>query len=338
MPIVDLAIYADGRRTADPTSLDEAFELAGERGGLAWVALDDPDEGELRAVAEEFGVDEPFVGHALALHHRSGLERLGDAMHLVLRPARYDDAAEAVRFDELHVLLREDLVVTVRHGGAPDVAAVRERLEAHPEWLAGGAARVLGALLAQVVEDYAPVVAGLEQDIDEIEEQLFGGDEHVSRRSYELLREVIRFQKSVHPLDDIIGTLAERSREDGAPDAVRRSLRAVAGRVRRVSERADAFSTLLQNALTVHSTLVSQRQNEQMERLSETSVRQAEQSKRISSWAAILFAPTMIAAIYGMNFRFMPELEQPWGYPAALGAMLGVGVLFWAIFKAKKWL
>lgn len=108
--------------------------------------------------------------------------------------------------------------------------------------------------------------------------------------------------------------------------------------MRRVSERADAFSTLLQNALTVHSTLVSQRQNEQMERLSETSVRQAEQSKRISSWAAILFAPTMIAAVYGMNFRFMPELEQPWGYPAALGAMLGVGVLFWAIFKAKKWL
>jgi len=142
----------------------------------------------------------------------------------------------------------------------------------------------------------------------------------------------------VHPLGDIIDALAERAREDGASDAVRRSLRAVGGRVRRVSERADAFSTLLQNALTVHSTLVSQRQNEQMERLSETSVRQAEQSKRISAWAAILFAPTMIAAVYGMNFRFMPELEQPWGYPAALGAMLGVGVLFWAIFRAKKWL
>ncbi len=338
MPIVDLAIYVDGRRTADPASLDEAFELAGERRGVAWVALDDPTAEELRAVAGEFGVDDPFVGHALAPHHRSGMERLGGALHLVLRPARYDDAAEAVRFDELHVLLRDDLVVTVRHGGSPDVAAVRARLEAHPDRLAEGTARVLGALLAQVVEDYAPVVAGLEQDIDEIEEQLFGGDEHVSRRSYELLREVIRFQKSVHPLADIVDALAERAREDGAADAVRRALRAVGGRVRRVSERADAFSTLLQNALTVHSTLVSQRQNEQMEQLSEASVRQAEQSKRISAWAAILFAPTMIAAVYGMNFRFMPELLLPWGYPAALGAMLGVGVLFWAIFKRRKWL
>lgn len=334
MPIVDLAIYVDGRRTADPASLDEAFELAGERDGIAWVALDDPSAEELRAVAGEFGVDDPFVGHALEPHHRSGMERLGGALHLVLRPARYDDAAEAVRFDELHVLLRDDLVVTVRHGGSPDVAAVRARLEAHPERLAEGTAGVLGALLAQVVEDYAPVVAGLEQDIDEIEEQLFGGDEHVSRRSYELLREVIRFQKSVHPLADIVDALAERS----AADAARRALRAVGGRVRRVSERADAFSTLLQNALTVHSTLVSQRQNEQMEQLSEASVRQAEQSKRISAWAAILFAPTMIAAVYGMNFRFMPELLLPWGYPAALGAMLGVGVLFWAIFKRRKWL
>jgi len=197
---------------------------------------------------------------------------------------------------------------------------------------------VLYAVLDEVVDEYSPVDAGLENDIDEIEEQLFSGDPEVTRRIYDLAGEVMEFQRATRPLVGMFEAL-ERGFEKYAVDLeLQRYLRDVKDHVIRIVERGDTFRQLLQNALQVHSTLVAQRQNEEVRVLSETALAQSEQTKKISSWAAIIFAPSLIAAVYGMNFVYMPELGQPWGYPFAVALMLGFAGTLYIIFKRKGWL
>jgi magnesium transporter len=215
---------------------------------------------------------------------------------------------------------------------------VRHRLESNAALLCLGPPAVLYAIVDQVVDEYAPVAAGLENDIDEIEDQLFNGDPAVARRIYELTREVIAFQRATRPLAGMLDAL-QASYDSAAVDVeLQRLLRDVADHVIRVVERVDSFRSLLQNALTVHSTLVAQRQNDETRSLTETSLAQNEEVKRISSWAAILFAPTLVGTIYGMNFEHMPELRWRAGYPLALLAMLALGVLLYLVFRRKRWL
>ena len=259
-------------------------------------------------------------------------------LFVVLRPARYLDAEERVEFGELHVFVGPDFVVTVRHAESPDVGAVRRRLESTPELLRLGPEAILYAVLDQVVDEYAPVVAGLQNDIDEIEDQLFSGDPAVSRRIYELSREVIAFQRATHPVVGILQSLERGSEKYGVDIELQRNLRDVLDHSLRLAEQADSFRLLLQNALMVQATLVAQHQNEEMRRLSETSLAQGEEVKKISSWAAILFAPTLVGTIYGMNFERMPELGWGLGYPAAVAAMVAMGFALYLIFKRHKWL
>ncbi|KRC35672.1 magnesium and cobalt transport protein CorA [Oerskovia sp. NPDC060338] len=338
MGIVDNAVYVDGRRTANPSSLDETFETMRERHGLAWVGLYRPSEAEIRAVAEELSLHHLAVDDAIAAHQRPKLERYDDNLFVVLRPARYLDAEERVEFGELHVFVGPDFVVTVRHAESPDVGAVRRRLESTPELLRLGPEAILYAVLDQVVDEYAPVVAGLQNDIDEIEDQLFSGDPAVSRRIYELSREVIAFQRATHPVVGILQSLERGSEKYGVDIELQRNLRDVLDHSLRLAEQADSFRVLLQNALMVQATLVAQHQNEEMRRLSETSLAQGEEVKKISSWAAILFAPTLVGTIYGMNFERMPELGWGLGYPAAVAAMVAMGFALYLIFKRHKWL
>ncbi|MBD7949768.1 MULTISPECIES: magnesium and cobalt transport protein CorA [Oerskovia] len=338
MGIVDNAVYVDGRRTANPSSLDETFETLRERHGLAWIGLYRPSEAEIRAVADEFSLHHLAVDDAIAAHQRPKLERYDDNLFVVLRPARYLDAEERVEFGELHVFVGPDYVVTVRHAESPDVAAVRRRLEATPELLRRGPEAILYAVLDQVVDEYAPVVAGLQNDIDEIEDQLFSGDPAVSRRIYELSREVIAFQRATHPVVGILQALERGSEKYGVDIELQRNLRDVLDHSLRLAEQADSFRLLLQNALMVQATLVAQHQNEEMRRLSETSLAQGEEVKKISSWAAILFAPTLVGTIYGMNFARMPELDWVYGYPLAILAMVAMGFTLYAIFKRHRWL
>jgi len=248
------------------------------------------------------------------------------------------DAEERVEFGELHIFVGRDFVVTIRHAESPNLAKVRSRMEASPELLARGPLAVLYAILDEVVDEYGPVVAGLENDIDEIEDQLFDGDPEVARRIYALSREVIEFQRATHPL---VGMIDSLQRGDDMTDVdleLHRSLRDVLDHTLRVVERVDSYRQLLQNALTVHATLVGQRQNDEMRRLSETGLAQSEEVKKISSWAAILFAPTLVGTIYGMNFTYMPELDWVLGYPFALGLMVAMGFGLYHVFKRRNWL
>jgi magnesium transporter len=211
-------------------------------------------------------------------------------------------------------------------------------MESQPDFLALGPDAVLYAILDQVVDEYEPVAAGLENDIDEIEDDLFSGDPDVSRRIYELSRQVIMFQRGTSPLAGILQALLTGTAEHRPGPELQDHLRDVLDHVLRLGERTASFRALLQNALTVNAALVAQRQNDEMRRLTESSFAQSEQVKRISSWAAILFAPTLVGTIYGMNFRTMPELDWIFGYPMALGLMAAMGVALYAAFKHNKWI
>ena len=338
MAVVDNAIYVDGRRAAEPESLEQTYELLRDEHGMGWIGLYRPDDEEIASVATEFGLHELAVEDAVHAHQRPKLERYGDTLFVVLRPARYVDPEEVVEIGELHVFVGKDFVVTVRHANKPDLALVRKRLESDPELLEHGPEAVLYAILDRVVDDYIPVVAGLQTDIDEIETQVFGGDPGVSRRIYQLSREVIEFQRACDPLLDVLDSLADGLDQDRVDVELQRGLRDVHDHATRVIERVDAFRQLLSNILTVNAALVGQRQNEETMRLTETSIAQGEQVKKISSWAAILFAPTLVGGIYGMNFTVLPELRWHYGYPFALLLMVLVAVTLYTVFKRRGWL
>lgn len=329
--IIDNAVYVDGVRSAEPESLEQTFETLSKHGGMAWIGLYRPTETEMAAVAAEFGLHGLAVEDAISAHQRPKLERYGDNLFTVLRPARYIDESETVEFGELHIFTGKNFVVTVRHAETGGVAQVRRRLEERPDLLRHGPEAVLYALLDQVMDDYVPVVAGLENDIDEIEDQLFSGDPKVSRRIYELAREVIQFQRAIHPLPAMMQQLRRGFEKYKVDTELQHNLRDVEDHVERLISRADSFRDLLQNALTLDGTLTSNRQNE-------VSMQQNEQVKKISSWAAIFFAPSFVAGVYGMNFDHMPELHWTLGYPLAILLMAATAALMYAIFKKKGWL
>jgi len=271
-------------------------------------------------------------------HQRPKLERYGDTLFVVLRPARYADPTEVVDVGEVHVFLGKDFVITIRHAAEPDLAEVRQRLEDDPDLLKRGPLAVLYAILDRIVDDYLPVLRGLRNDIDEIEDQVFRGEPHVSRRIYQLSREVIEFQRACEPLLDLLSSLISGFNGFSVEVELQRQLRDVQDHAEHVVERVDAFRQLLGNVLTVNSTLVAQRQNEETAKLTEASLAQNDQVKRISSWAAILFAPSVVGTVYGMNFTHMPELNWILGYPMALGMMLLVSVLLYVVFRRRGWL
>jgi magnesium transporter len=337
--LVDTAIYVDGKRHLSPATLADTYHaLRDAPGGMAWIGLYRPTESQLLSVGAEFGLHELAIEDAIVAHQRPKLERYGETLFAVLRGARYLDDTEEVDFGELHVFSGRDFVLTVRQSEAPDLAVVRRRMEADPRLLARGPEAVLYAIMDAVVDGYAPVVAGLQHDIDEIETQVFGGDPAVSRRIYELSREVIAFQRATRPLLGMLDGLSAGFDKYGVDDELRRYLRDVADHATTVVERVDGFRQMLQYILTVNATLVGQAQNEETKNLTQASIAQNEEVKKISAWAAILFAPTLIGTIYGMNFNHMPELNWVLGYPFALGLMAMVCLALYAVFKHRDWL
>ena len=330
--LVDSAIYVDGGRLRSPETLADTYRMfRDEPGSMAWIGLYRPSEEQLLFLARQFALHELAVEDAIVAHQRPKLERYGDTLFVVLRPARYLDDAEEVDFGELHVFVGRDFVVTVRHSETPDLAVVRRRMESDPGLLARRPEAVLYAILDAVVDGYAPVVAGLQNDIDEIETEVFRGEASVSRRIYELSREVVEFQRAARPLMRILDALVAGFEKHGIDEELRSYLRDVTDHATIVAERVDSFRQMLQDILTVNATLVTQAQNEEMKA-------QNEEVKKISAWAAILFAPTLIGTIYGMNFRRMPELHWYYGYPFALALMAAVCATLYLAFKRRRWL
>jgi magnesium transporter len=292
-------------------------------GGFAWIGLYEPTEEEFEAVASEFDLHELAVEDAITAHQRPKIERYGDSVFVVLKSARYRDETETVEFGEIHAFVGPGFIITVRHGKASELHEVRDRLEKDPELLRRGPGAVMYAILDRVVDDYAPVSRGLETDIDEIEAEVFGGNASVSRRIYALSREVIGFRRATQPLNNMLESMIEGQVYDFDPE-LHRYLRDVQDHALRTTEQVEAFRELLSNILSVNLTLVGINQNDEV--------------KKISAWAAILFAPTLVAGIYGMNFEHMPELTWAFGYPFALTLMVMTAFLLHRIFKKAGWL
>jgi magnesium transporter len=325
--IVDCAHYKDGERQHEgKLELDQAAACtSGEWGDFVWLGLFEPSAEELHEVAERFGLHELAVEDAERAHQRPKLEDYDDSYFIVLKTARYDEAEEQVHFGEVHLFVARNYAISVRHGEASDLGPARKRLEERPELLRLGPASVVWAILDKVVDDYTPVAQGIEDDIEEVEAQVFDEDvEQPTRRIYFLKREVIEFHRAVGPLLPPLETLESGGVSRAIDEELRRFFRDVADHARRVDEQVNSQRELLTSALEANLALVSVRQNDVI--------------KEISSWAAIITVPTFIASVYGMNFEHMPELRWRIGYPLSLVTMVVAVFVLYRFFTRIGWL
>jgi len=324
--IVDCAVYEDGKRRPGDVSLDEALDAASTEGAFTWIGLVQPTPSEFYAVRAAFGLHELAVEDAVKAHQRPKLEVYGSDVFVVLKTARYIDARETVEFAEIQLFIGADYVVSVRHGKGSALAEVRSALEADPHRLRHGPMAVLHAVMDRVVDDYEPVIAGLDNDISEIEADVFASDRvgiDPTRRIYQLKREVLDFHRHARPLLEPL----QRLQAGVVPRCgleLRDYFRDVHDHVLRVVAEIEIFRDLLTDALNAN--------------LAQASVRQNDDMRKISAMVAIAAVPTVIGAVYGMNFEHMPELEWQYGYLVVLGLMALVCAFLYRRFKRSGWL
>ena len=322
--IVDCAVYGNGIRLDRPKEVAGVRAVAAGSGGFAWVGLVEPTAEEFDAVRREFDLHELAVEDAVGAHQRPKVEVYGDTLFVVVKTVRYLGSEELVDIGEVMVFVGPEFVITVRHGEAGGLGDVREELEGQPSLLALGPGAALHAIVDRIVDAYEPVVDGLREDIDEVEAELFSpqGSNPVER-IYKLRREVLEFARAANPLRPALRELATPGLPSIDPQLFP-YFRDVADHAARIGDQVDGFAALLTGALQANLTQVSVRQNEDM--------------RRISAWVAIIAVPTAVAGIYGMNFRTMPELGWRYGYPAVLVLILVVCIGLFVRFRRVGWL
>jgi magnesium transporter len=322
--IVDCAIYEDGRRRDGAVDLQHAYRACRQGGKFAWIGMYEPSEEEFDSLQREFDLHPLAVEDAIHAHQRPKLEVYDDMVFIVLKTARYLDPKEVIDFGEILVFLGEDYIMTVRHGEASALKQVRARLEADPELLKHGPGAVLHAIVDQVVDDYAPALAGLSEDIEQVENEVFSDDRtNPAERIYRLKRQVLEFNRAAAPLVDPVDRLAKGHYEQVHPE-VRTYFRDVNDHLMRVHEQLEGYRDLLTSVLQAN--------------LAQVTVRQNADVRRISAIVAILAVPTMLAGIYGMNFEHMPELGWTFGYPLVIAVMLGLCTILYRFFRRAGWL
>jgi magnesium transporter len=325
--IVDNALYRSGVRV--PLDCD-ASDLAGVRArctgenDFVWIGLHDPSEEELSAVAGAFDLHPLAVEDALKAHQRPKLERYDRSLFLVLKTLWYVDEQDAVETGEINLFIGPDFVVSVRHGQGSELHSARLHLEATERVLKHGPTAVVYAVCDRVVDGYTRVGAELEVDVDEIESSVFSTERtDDSARIYTLKREIAEVRRAVLPLREPMRQAAEGTVDGLAPEAAP-FFRDVADHLARVAEVVDNLDGLLASAFDAHLARVTVQQNDDM--------------RKISAGIGLVAAPTLVGAIYGMNFRYMPELDWYFGYPFALGLMVLSSLSALVFFKKSGWL
>ena len=322
--IVDCAVYTKGVRCPGELRIEDALEATHHDDTYVWIGLHEPTAQEFDAVAAEFELHPLAIEDAVTAHQRSKLEHYGNCLFLVFKTARYDDEREIIEFSEIQLFAGERFVITVRHGQASALAPVRKQLEEDPERLALGPAAVVHAILDRVVDDYLPVLDGLDHDIVEIEAEVFSPERtNPAERVYKLKRQVLDLYRNVEPLIEPLARLQSSGHVIGA-SALGPYFRDVYDHLQREVARIQIQRELLSEVLAVNLTHISVQQNEDM--------------RRISGWVAIAAVPTMLAGVWGMNFEFMPELDEWWGYPAALLLMVGASTLLFRMLRSRHWI
>jgi magnesium transporter len=321
---MDAALYRDGKRVPGPFVLDGSHRACEQSDTFCWIGLYEPSYEEFDSVRKEFALHELAVEDAIHAHQRPKLDIYDDTLFVVLKPARYVDPVEVIELGEILLFVDEDFAVVVRHGEASRLVETRKQLESQPEELRLGPSAVLLAVMDHVVDDYASVLDGLESDIRELEDSVFSDSEATpTERIYKLKREVLQFHQATSPLLDPILRLSQRHFPAIRPD-LKQYFADVHDHLVRVVDRIAGFRDLLTSILEANLTQVSVRQNNDM--------------RKISAWVAIAAVPTALAGIWGMNFSHMPEIDEVWGYPVAIALMVGACTGLYRKFKKSGWL
>ncbi|MFE9683337.1 magnesium/cobalt transporter CorA [Streptomyces sp. NPDC002701] len=331
--IVDCAIYRDGHRTEGPEDLSDALDSARSSGdAFVWIGLHEPTEREFDLVTAEFGLHPLAVEDALKAHQRPKLEVYDDSLFAVLKPVTYEPDSDTVSTGELMIFLGDSFVVTVRHGEGSPLKSLRARLEKDPEMLRLGPTSVLYSIADATVDHYLEVATELQTDLEELEAEVFspdgGGSRNIASRIYTFKRQILEFRRATGPLSPPVSRLAGSGAAGPAvpfvDDRAQPFFRDVNDHLTRVNESVEALDRLVSDVLSAHLAQMSVRQNDDM--------------RKISSWAAMAAVPTMIAGIYGMNFEHMPELRWVWAYPAVIALMVVLEILLFRLFKQRGWL
>ncbi|WP_314171946.1 magnesium and cobalt transport protein CorA [Streptomyces winkii] len=334
--VVDCAVYRDGQRVHAHLTPDEALRRVRSSGGreFVWIGLHEPTEREFSGIATEYGLHPLAVEDAVQAHQRPKLERYDDSVFTVFKTIHYVEhveltaTSEVVETGEVMCFTGRDYIITVRHGGQGSLRALRHRMEEDAELLAKGPSVVLHAIADQTVDGYLAVADAVQDDIDEVEIEVFsnttngrrGGD---AGRIYQLKREVLEFKRAVSPLLRPMQLVSERPLQVIDPE-IQKYFRDVADHLTRVNEQVLGFDDLLNSILQAN--------------LAQATVAQNEDMRKITSWAAIFAVPTMIAGIYGMNFQYMPELGWKYGYPTVMGVTVTICIAIYRGFKRNGWL
>ncbi|MBP5864696.1 MULTISPECIES: magnesium/cobalt transporter CorA [Streptomyces] len=329
--IVDCAVYRDGHRAEGPEDLSDALAAARASGGFVWIGLHEPSEKEFALVTEEFALHPLAVEDALKAHQRPKLEVYDDSLFMVLKPVGYEPSTDAVTTGEVMVFLGDAFVVTVRHGEGSPLGVVRRRLEQEPGLLGKGPTSVLYAITDATVDHYLDVATELQTDLEELEAEVFspdvGGSRNTASRIYTFKRQVLEFRRATGPLAAPLNRLSSTGNAAAVPfvdEKAQPFFRDVNDHLTRVNESVEGLDRLVSDILSAHLAQMSVRQNDDM--------------RKISAWAAMAAIPTMAAGVYGMNFEHMPELHWGWSYPALMALMVVAEVLVFRLFKRRGWL
>ena len=320
--LINCVAYQDGKRLGDIPKA-EISEYVKRPECFVWVALKDPQPAELAEMQEEFGLHELAVEDATHGHQRPKIEEYGDSVFAVLHVPRV--AGDEVQVGELDLFVGRNYVLSVRHGFEPGFQAVRDRAEQEPELLRHGPGFVFYALMDNVVDRYFPLVDALERELEQIEPRIF--DDDLARANlkslYDLKWKLNDVRHAVEPLTEVLHRLYG-GRVPPVCSGMQDYFRDVYDHLVRVSAQMDSVRDMVVTALQVN--------------LSTINMATTDVTRRLAAYAALVAVPTLIAGVYGMNFKHMPELQQPWGYPLAIGIMVGIDVFLWRKFRARGWL
>ncbi|NYE28065.1 magnesium transporter [Rhodanobacter sp. K2T2] len=317
-----IAYRKDGSRIGDVT-LDEISDVLAKPDTFVWVGLHEPDEELLLKLQEEFCLHDLAIEDAHTAHQRTKIETYGDSLFLVVQTAQQIDGNLA--FGETHIFLGPRYLVSVRHGASLSYAPARRACEHTPELMALGPSYALYSILDFIVDNLLPIVRASREELQQLEKDIFAETFKRStvRRLYNMQRDLMTLRLAVAPMQDIISQLT-RLHPNLIPKELRAYFRDVYDHVFRVNEAISAMREMLAAAINVNLSLVTFGQNEVM--------------KKLAGWAAMLAAPTLITSWYGMNFTHMPELAQPWAYPAVVGVVAVVVIGLFIGLKRAKWL
>ena len=324
--IIDCAHYQDGRRRDEgEVPLEEAAARRDE-GGFVWLGLFEPGEEELAQVREIFGLHELAVEDTLNLHTRPKIEAYDDVQLIILRTARYDDAAEEIEFGEISVFLSPTFVITVRQGVASELRGARQRLEARPELLASGSVSALWAILDTVVDNYLPVVAELEHDIDQIEGTVFSGAPAPTERIYSLRSEATDFYRAVHPLLAVTGHV-----ERMVDKKLRHYMRDVRDHLLQADEEIVAQRDLLGTILEANMAVISVEQTR-------ISIRQNSNMESLTILATVFLPLTFVTGFFGQNFGWLvSNIDGQIAFVVyGIGGLVVPLALLWAWFRRRN--